>query len=56
MTTGFSPKIPLQYDPSDGYYKMNKSFAEVVKQNIKMIVLTAPGERIMDPSQPILWQ
>ena len=31
---GYSPKIPLQYDITDGYYKLNKTFGEVVKQNI----------------------
>tara|TARA_R110000824_G_scaffold67377_5_gene174509 strand:+ start:39840 stop:40235 length:396 start_codon:yes stop_codon:yes gene_type:complete len=49
MGIGFSPKLPLQYDPADGYYKLNKTFGEVMKQNIKMVVLTSPGERIMNP-------
>ena len=29
---------------------MNKTLGETIKQNIKMVVLTAPGERIMDPN------
>jgi len=49
MATGFSVKLPLTPDAVDGLYKLNKTFGEVAKQNIKMIVLTAPGERIMNP-------
>ena len=45
---GFSPKLPLTLDPDDGY-TLNKSIKEVAKQNFKMLVLTNPGERIMDP-------
>ena len=44
----FSPKLPLTLDPDDGY-TLNKSIKEVAKQNFKMLVLTNPGERIMDP-------
>lgn len=49
MGVGYSPKLPLLYDPTDGYYKLNKTIGEVARQNIKMVVLTSPGERIMDP-------
>ena len=45
---GFSPKLPLQIDTLDGI-GLNKTFAEVVKQNLKMLLLTIPGEKIMDP-------
>tara|TARA_Y100000034_G_C6625175_1_gene272671 strand:+ start:163 stop:543 length:381 start_codon:yes stop_codon:yes gene_type:complete len=44
---GYSPKLPLMTDPRDGY-RLNRTLTEVVKQNLKMIVLTSPGERIMD--------
>jgi len=50
MGVGYSPKLPLQYDSIDGYYKLNKTLGEVMKQNIKMVVLTSPGERIMQPN------
>ena len=43
-----SPKLPLVYNPSQGY-QMNTGFVELVMQNLKMILLTSPGERIMDP-------
>jgi len=48
MASGLSPNLPLQEDTSDGY-TLNKTYAEMVSQNLKMLVLTAPGERIMDP-------
>ena len=50
MAIGYSPQLPLIYDPVDGHYKLNKTLREVVKQNIKMIVMTVPGERIMYPN------
>ena len=48
MALGLSPKLPLQLDPNDGY-ALNKKYSEMVTQNLKMLILTAPGERIMDP-------
>ena len=48
MASGLSPKLPLQLDVKDGY-ALNKTYIEVVGQNLKMLILTAPGERIMDP-------
>ena len=48
MPEGLSPKLPLTLDASDGY-KLNKTYKEMVKQNMKMLILTCPGERMMDP-------
>ena len=45
---GFSPTIPLTIDPDDGY-SLNKTLKDVAKQNFKNLILTSPGERIMDP-------
>ena len=45
---GYSPVVPLQIDKQDGI-KLNKSFEEVAKQNLLMLILTNPGERIMYP-------
>lgn len=45
---GLSVKIPLQRDKTDGY-KLNKTYQEMIKQNFKNLVLTIPGERMMDP-------
>lgn len=46
---GISPKLPLVYDSTDGPYQLNKNLKEVVRQNLKMLLLTNPGERIMRP-------
>ena len=46
---GYSPKLPLVLDPIDGPYRLNRTLKEVVAQNLKMLVLTSPGERVMDP-------
>lgn len=46
--SGFSPKLPLSLDPDDGY-ALTKSLKEVAKQNFKHLILTSPGERVMDP-------
>ena len=49
MPKGFSPQLPLTVDPIDGFYKLNKTYKDFVTQNLKMLLLTIPGERIMDP-------
>ena len=46
---GLSPKLPLHIDQIDGY-ALTKNFKEVARQNLKMVVLTNPGERIMLPN------
>tara|TARA_R100000664_G_C2754438_1_gene142052 strand:+ start:2182 stop:2550 length:369 start_codon:yes stop_codon:yes gene_type:complete len=46
--SSLSVKLPLERDPSDGF-QMNKSFKNMIKQNFKMLLLTAPGERVMEP-------
>jgi hypothetical protein len=45
---GLSPKLPLALDEQDGY-ALNKTYKEMVSQNLKMLILTVPGERMMDP-------
>ena len=49
MAVGYSPSLPLQPDPTDGFYKLTKTLGEVTQQNLKMLILTTPGERIMHP-------
>ena len=46
---GFSPVIPLELDPSDGF-SLTKTYKEVGRQNLKALILTNPGERIMEPA------
>tara|TARA_R100000406_G_C3110554_1_gene124250 strand:- start:1842 stop:2246 length:405 start_codon:yes stop_codon:yes gene_type:complete len=47
---GISPKVPLVYDSTDGPYQLNKNLKQVFNQNLKMLILTMPGERIMVPN------
>jgi len=46
---GISPRLPLIYDSTDGPYQLNKSLKETFRQNLKMLILTMPGERLMVP-------
>jgi len=46
---GLSVKLPLTYSKQDGPYALNKDLGEVVKQNLKNLILTSPGERVMMP-------
>ena len=41
-------RLPLNRSSADGF-EMIKTIKETVKQNFKMLVLTNPGERVMDP-------
>ena len=45
---GYSPIFPL-VNEAHGAYSMHQDLAESVKQNVKIILLTNPGERIMSP-------
>ena len=47
--SGISVKLPLNIDSSDGPYALHKDIRGSIKQNLKMLILTIPGERIMDP-------
>jgi len=46
--SSLSVKLPLERDSSDGF-EMNKSFLGLIRQNFKMLLLTSPGERVMEP-------
>ena len=48
--SGISVKLPINTNDEDGHYGLNKTFMDVVKQNFKNLILTIPGEKIMDPS------
>tara|TARA_Y100000592_G_C5464418_1_gene315862 strand:+ start:352 stop:720 length:369 start_codon:yes stop_codon:yes gene_type:complete len=41
-------KIPITYDSGDGF-TMLKTLDDTIKQNLKMLILTNPGERVMEP-------
>jgi phage baseplate assembly protein W len=47
--SNYSPALPLTLDPVNGFSN-TQSISAVVKQNLKMLLLTSPGERIMDPT------
>tara|TARA_Y100000310_G_C20111705_1_gene547418 strand:- start:91 stop:459 length:369 start_codon:yes stop_codon:yes gene_type:complete len=45
----FGVALPLQRDSADGFV-MIKTIKTLIKQNLKMLLLTNPGERVMAPS------
>jgi len=45
---GLSPKLPLARDEQDGY-ALNRTYYDLVRQNLKHLILCNPGERVMDP-------
>ena len=45
---GLSPKLPVTKNEEDGY-SLNKTYKSMIAQNLKHLVLTNPGERMMDP-------
>jgi phage baseplate assembly protein W len=45
----YTPKLPLTLDNTQPGYEHLTDIEGVVKQNMKMILLTIPGERVMMP-------
>jgi len=45
---GLAPQLPLTFDKRDGITNI-KDYEKLAIQNLKMLILTIPGERIMDP-------
>jgi len=45
---GISPKLPLITSNKDGVYSLTKSATEALSLDLKMIILTNPGEKLMD--------
>lgn len=48
MATNYSPRLPLAID-NDGNFINITDYLENVRQKLKMILLTSPGEKLMDP-------
>lgn len=46
---GLAPRLPLTIDQIDGAYGLLKDIRTLAQQNLKMLVLTGKGERIMIP-------
>ena len=49
---GIGAKLPLNLDTQDGI-GLTKTLKETIRQNLKMLVLTNPGERLMIPEYGI---
>ena len=49
MAEGLSVALPLRIDPIDGAYGLNRTLTQVAAQNLRMVILTSPGERMMFP-------
>jgi phage baseplate assembly protein W len=49
MSVGFGPKVPLNVSKAENGLALTKTLAENTKQNLKNIILTSPGERVMIP-------
>ena len=45
---GFSPILPLKLNNGDGF-ALTQTYQDVARQNLKTLILTNPGERIMNP-------
>ena len=45
----FGVALPVRRDSNDGFV-MLKTFKKLFSQNLKMLILTAPGERVMEPN------
>ena len=50
MPIGLDATLPLQSDAVEGFYTLNQTVKENTKQKVKMLMLTAPGERMMVPT------
>jgi len=45
---GITPLLPLAINPRDGKFASIKTYKKTVKQNFKNLLLTNPGERMMN--------
>lgn len=53
MTIGYDAALPLEKNNNDLFYGLHKTLQENVKQNIRMLMYTSPGERVMVPDYGI---
>ena len=49
MPSGIAVRLPLMKDDIFGAYGLIEDYTELVKQNFKMLLLTIPGEKMMNP-------
>ena len=45
---GLVARLPLSISVSEGPYDLLQNIKEMAAQNLKMVIFTSPGERIMD--------
>ena len=45
---GIGPKLPLAFNDIDGHYGLIKTLGDEVQQNLVILLMTNPGERIMN--------
>ena len=50
MSSGLSPQLPLEVSDTFGAYNLLTDFETLTNQNLKMLLLTSPGEKVMDTS------
>ena len=50
MPKGFNVKQPLSVDNVGGNFRLTTEARETISQNLKFLILTAPGERIRFPN------
>jgi len=48
MSSGIAAKLPLTISNTFGAYNLITDFKTLATQNLKMLVLTSPGEKMMD--------
>jgi len=49
MASGIAVRLPLLESDEFGPYGLITDYVELARQNFKMLLLTAPGERVMNP-------
>ncbi len=49
MRNGLTPSFPFQIDREDSDYILINKSNDLIKQNLTNLILTTPGERMMDP-------
>mgnify|MGYP003627114547 CR=1 FL=1 len=48
MSSGLAPRLPLEVNDTFGAYNLITNFEALANQNLKMVLFTSPGEKVMD--------
>ena len=48
--SAIGPKLPLMSDATFGNFSLITEYKEEIQQNLKNLLLTSPGERMMNPN------